>query len=155
MGLHILAEGVKDPGRKIGDEGGELGILRDLAKIYVDLGATSRARAPLEEAAQKNEARAVSTVVRKRSASPCAASKKVKVGSEREVGVASARLAEAQGRARRTRWLHSYISDERGRKFRFRYEAPGMETMLEDFRRACLSPAPDAVAEFPEPGMFS
>jgi hypothetical protein len=55
--------------RKIGDEEGELGTLRELAKIYEDLGETSRARAFLEEAAQKNEAleaRAVSTVVRKR-----------------------------------------------------------------------------------------
>ncbi len=137
---------------------GEVGTLRDLAKIYVDLGDTRRARAFLEETAQKNEAmeaRAVSTAVRKRSTSPYAASKKVTDVSEREVEVASARLVEAEERARRIRWLHSYISDERGRKFHFRYEAPGMETMLEDFRRAGLSPAPDAVAEFPEPGMFS
>jgi FimV-like protein len=65
---------------------GEVGTLRDLAKIYVDLGDTSRARAFLEQVAQKNEAmeaRAVSTVVRKRSASPNAASKKVKDVSER------------------------------------------------------------------------
>jgi hypothetical protein len=116
------------------------------------------ARAFLEETVQKNEAmeaRTVSTVVRKRSAFPYAASKKVKDVSEREVEVASARLAEAEDRARRIRWLHSYISDERGRKFHFRYEAPSMETMLEDSRRAGLSPTPDAVAQFLEPGMFS
>ncbi len=111
----------------------------------------------MEQVAQKNEAmeaRAVSTVVRKRSAAPNAASKKVKDVSEREVEVASARLAKAEERARRIRPLHSYISDERGRKFHFRYEAPSMETMLEDSRGAGLSPAPDAVAQFLEPGMF-
>jgi tetratricopeptide (TPR) repeat protein len=142
--------------RKIGDERGELVTLRNLAKIYVDLGETSRARAFLEEAAQRNEAlkaRAVSTAVRKRSASPYTASKKVGDVSGREVEVASARLVEAEERARRIRWLHSYISDERGRKFHFRYEAPSMETMLEDSRRAGLSPAPEA--EFMEPTMFS
>ena len=142
---------------KIGDERGELGTLRDLAKIYVDLGDTRRARAFLEEAAQKNkglEAQAVSTAIRKRFASPYAASKRLGDAPEQEVEVASARPAQAEERARRIRWLHSYISDERGRKFHFRYEAPSMETMLEDSRRAGLSPAQAAVAEFLEPGMF-
>ncbi|MDQ4001630.1 MAG: DUF4242 domain-containing protein, partial [Actinomycetota bacterium] len=99
--------------------------------------------------------RAVSTAVRKRSTSPYAASKKVTDVSEREVEVASARLAEAEDRARRIRWLHSYISDEKGRKFHFRYEVPGMETMLEDSRRAGLWTEPDAVAQFLEPGKVS
>ena len=144
--------------RKIGDEKGELGTLRALAKLYVDLGEASRARAFLEEAARKEEAlevRAVSTAGRKRSAAAYAASKKAGEDSEREVEVASARLAETEERARKIRWLHSYISDERGRKFHFRYEAPSIETMLEDSRRAGLSPAPDAVAKFLEPGMFA
>jgi tetratricopeptide (TPR) repeat protein len=75
--------------------------------------------------------------------------------SGREVEVASARLVETEERARRLRWLHSYNSEERGRNFRFRYEAPSMETMLEDSRRAGLSHAPEAVAEFLEPTIFS
>jgi hypothetical protein len=141
--------------RKIGDEEGELGALRDLAKIYIDLGDAGRARAFLEEAGRKNEAleaRGVSTAVRTRPASP--ASKKVGDVSEREVEVASVRLEEAEDRARRIRWLYSYISDERGRKFHFRYEAPSMETMLEDSRRAGLASAPDTLAQFLEPRMF-
>jgi hypothetical protein len=66
------------------------------------------------------------------------------------------REARRSPRARKKDTLAPLLHLGRKRKkFRFRYEAPGMETMLEDFRRAGLSPAPDAVAEFPEPGMFS
>ena len=45
--------------RKIGDEEGEVGALRNLAKIYIDLGDTSRARDFDDERPLEDEQRAV------------------------------------------------------------------------------------------------
>ena len=42
--------------RKIGDGEGEVGVLRDLAEVYEDLGNTDLARKAREEAALREEA---------------------------------------------------------------------------------------------------
>ena len=80
----------------------------------------------------------------------------MKVGeiSGEGVQVAGTRPKEAENRVGRLRWLRSYISDERGRKFYYEYEASSMETVLEDARNAGLSLAPDAVTQVLEPDMF-
>ena len=140
--------------QKTGDEEGEVSALRSLAKTYIDLGDIDHAQASLEEAGRKGEAlvaRSTSTAV---STGPVP-SQIVSVGEVEKVGIADLRSGQAENRAENLRLLRSYITDQRGRKFYYEYAAPSMETVIEDSRRAGLSPVPDAVTQVLAAGMFS
>ena len=139
--------------REIGDEEGEIDALRNLAKIYIDLGDLDLAQSSLEEAGRKSEAqqeRTTPTAIKTAPVLVATPPSPPVMGTQ----AANPSARENEDRVHKLRWLRSYVTDSRGRKFYYEYEAPSMETVLEDSRRAGLSPAPQAVTQFLEPGMF-
>jgi tetratricopeptide (TPR) repeat protein len=140
--------------QEIGDEEGEIDLLRSLAKVYIDLGDLGLARSSLEEAGRKTEALAERTSPTATKTAPAAVVATPKGPSETKAEAAHTGAAKTEDRVSKLRWLRSYITDSRGRKFYYEYEAPSMETVLKDSRRAGLAHAPPAVTPLLESDMF-